>query len=107
MIVRKVGVGAQGQRGLCGGRGGVRCLCRQKKPALEVQRRNVISDGRSLTLCRRMGSTTAALESVEALDVVGLPSKDFAALAENIPGLRQGFERIATTRTTGRPESGG
>lgn len=50
---------------------------------------------------------SAGVRCIEALDVVGLPSKDFAALAENIPGLRQGFERIATTRTTGRPESGG
>ncbi|MBK5255969.1 MAG: FAD-dependent oxidoreductase [Vicinamibacteria bacterium] len=40
----------------------------------------------------------ATVKCIEALDTVALPSGDFAALSENIPDLRQGFERVAEAR---------
>ena len=46
---------------------------------------------------------SASVRCVEALDTLGLPSRDFAALAENIPELRQGLDRVAKARLATRP----
>ncbi len=47
----------------------------------------------------------ATVKCIEALDTVALPSGDFAALSENIPDLRQGFERVAQARKQAAPEA--
>ena len=46
---------------------------------------------------------TATVRCLEALDTLGLPSRDFAALAENLPELRASFERIAKARLATPP----
>lgn len=45
----------------------------------------------------------ATVRCIEPLDTLGLPSNDFAALAKNIPELRQSFERVAKARMAARP----
>ncbi len=44
---------------------------------------------------------SATVRCLESLDTVALPSRDFATLAENLPELRQGFERVARAREGG------
>lgn len=41
---------------------------------------------------------SATVRCKGSLDTVALPQKDFATLAENLPDLRQGFERVAKAR---------
>lgn len=50
-----------------------------------------------------LGKTTrmATVRCVEAMDVMSLPQREFAALAENIPDMRKGFERVAQARASG------
>lgn len=43
---------------------------------------------------------SATVRCLDALDILALPSGDFAALSENVPDLRQGFERVARARET-------
>jgi NADH dehydrogenase len=49
---------------------------------------------------------TATVRCVEEMDTVALPSADFGALAEHIPDLRAGFERIAKARRAATDSSG-
>ncbi len=41
---------------------------------------------------------SATVRCLEAMDTVGIPSRDFAELSEHLPDLRLGFERIARAR---------
>jgi hypothetical protein len=45
-----------------------------------------------------MATRNATVRCVSALDVLCLPSTDFAALAANLPDLRRSFERLAEDR---------
>lgn len=48
-----------------------------------------------------LGKTTrmATVRCLESMDVLSLPQREFAALAENIPEMRKGFERVAEKRS--------
>jgi NADH dehydrogenase len=55
-------------------------------------------------------SRMATVRCVESMDVLSLPQREFAALADNIPDMRKGFERVAQARSaedTGRLKTAG
>jgi hypothetical protein len=45
-----------------------------------------------------MATRNATVRCVEPMDLLGLPKKEYAVLAANLPDLRKSFERLAGER---------
>jgi CRP-like cAMP-binding protein len=45
-----------------------------------------------------MATRNASVRCVSAVDVLSIPSTDFAALSANLPELRRSFEKLAEER---------
>jgi NADH dehydrogenase len=47
----------------------------------------------------RQTTRNATVRCVETMDVLSLPKQEYSVLAENLPDLREGFERLARSRS--------
>lgn len=53
----------------------------------------------------RSTTRNATVRCVEAMDVLGLPKREFSLLSDNLPDLRKGFERTSAERANPRSEN--